>query len=215
MRPQEQEWAGEFGLEYTKRCDTTYAESLEHTLARYGVGKADMAREFLGDLDLGSLILEVGAGSGKQLVALRTLGFHRLFGIDIQESAVEMANETYDLNVKLGSAYAIPYPDDCFDLVFTSGLLIHIPPEGLSLVMDEIYRCSKKWIWGFESFWFEELPITYRGKKDLMWLGDFSRMYFSRFFPSVEVVKEKVYKALDTEKEEFEVMFLLKKEDTQ
>ena len=31
-----------------------------------------------------------------------------------------------------------------FDLVFTSGVLIHIAPDDLSIIMGEIYRCTSQ-----------------------------------------------------------------------
>ena len=95
-----------------------------------------------------------------------------------------------------GSAYDIPFKDGFFDVVFTNNVLIHIPPDKLPGVFDEMYRVSRKYIWGFEYFAPEVTEIPYRGQRDLLWKADYGRMFRERF-PDLRVVREQIFDCLD------------------
>ena len=73
------------------------------------------------------------------------MGFTNLYGIELQGYAVELSkSRTHNINIIQGSAFDIPFKNEYFDLVFTSGLLIHIHPSNIREAMNEIYRCTKK-----------------------------------------------------------------------
>ena len=91
--------------------------------------------------------------------------------------------------MKLGSATALPHEDSAFDVVFTSGVLIHIAPDHLPRALDEIHRCTKEYIWGVEYYAPEETEISYRGHNRLLWKMDYARRYLERF-PDLELVRE-------------------------
>jgi ubiquinone/menaquinone biosynthesis C-methylase UbiE len=91
-----------------------------------------------------------------------------------------------------GSALGIPYPDADFDLVFTSGLLIHIAPNDLVTAMSEIYRCSTTWIGGLEYYAPEMTEVSYRDRQNLMWKTDYARLYLKNFADLELVLEEKV-----------------------
>ncbi|KKK93499.1 hypothetical protein LCGC14_2692290, partial [marine sediment metagenome] len=57
------------------------------------------------------------------------------------------------------------------------------------------YRCSKKYIWGFEYFANEYTEVSYRGHDDLLWKGDFAKLYLDTF-DDLRLLKEKKYKYL-------------------
>ena len=98
------------------------------------------------------------------------MGFENLSGIEIQEEIVTKAQSRVPwARVTEGSALRIPFPDASFDMVFTSGLLIHIAPQDLPVAMNEIYRCAKRWIWGFEYHSPQMTEIPYRGHSELLW----------------------------------------------
>jgi len=93
-------------------------------------------------------VLEVGCNVGNQLLLLKEMGYTNLWGIELQDYAVEIARKrTSGINIVKGSAFDIPYKDAFFDLVFTSGVLIHIPPDHINKVLDEIYRCTNRYIY--------------------------------------------------------------------
>ena len=73
------------------------------------------------------------------------------------------------------------FSDDAFDLVFTSGVLIHINPAEIHKAMREIVRVSKRWVWGWEYYSDEYKAVMYRGEDDALWKADFANIYASLF----------------------------------
>jgi ubiquinone/menaquinone biosynthesis C-methylase UbiE len=107
-----------------------------------------------------------------------------------------------------GSALKIPYPDADFDLVFTSGVLIHIAPDDLVTAMSEIHRCSKTWIWGLEYYAPEMTEVPYRDRQNLMWKTDYARLYLKNFADLELVLEEKLPYLKDGN---VDTMFLLRR----
>jgi len=204
-------WNGEFGKEYTDRNPQT-VESLNFIYKnRYGVTRTAMNADFLGGLPKDIKILEVGCNVGTQLKCLQQIGLKNLHGIELQPYAVGLSKElTKDINIIEGSAFDIPFENESFDLVFTSGLLIHISPKDIDNVLDEIYRCSKKYIWGFEYYSKDWLVINYREKDDLLWKADYCQLFMDRF-STLEIIKKQLFKYKDNDNQD--KMFLLKKEN--
>ena len=210
MTEQIKEWTGKFGEEYTDRNTLNLVELDELSHNKTGFSRTEQINEFLSDLGLNN-ILEVGSNVGNQLLLLQKNGFKNLNGIEINWYAVEKAKErTKEINIIQGSAFDIPFKDAYFDLIFTSGVLIHISPQDINRVLDEIYRCSKKYIWGSEYFATEYTQVDYRGHDELLWKTNFAELYLDRF-PNLQLVKEKKYPYLEDEKLVDQV-FLLKKE---
>ena len=88
---QMQEWASNFGEEYTDR-NTTPLETIESTYQqRYGLTRTKMNLQFVGGLDKDIKMLEVGSNTGGQLICLQKMGFKDLCGIELQPYAVELA----------------------------------------------------------------------------------------------------------------------------
>ena len=175
----------------------------------YGFTRSHINAIFLENVNLGSRILEVGSNVGNQLACLQKAGFKNLYGIDLQPGAVELAKKrTNNINIIQGSAFDIPFKDQYFDIVFTSGLLIHIAPHDINIVLDEIYRCSKRLIWGAEYYNDVYVDVVYRGKQSLMWKGNFSKIFLDRF-RSLHLVKEVFMKYLMNDN--VDVMYLLEK----
>ena len=112
------------------------------------------------------------------------------------------------INIIQGLAFDIPFKDGYFDFVFTSGVLIHISPDNISEAINEIYRCTSKYIFGYEYFSEKYEEIKYRGNENLMWKGDFSGMYMEKF-ASCKMIKKKMLPWLDSDNTD--LMFLLEK----
>lgn len=204
-------WGGDFGREYTDRN----ARGLEYWDARYvelfGTSRSDMNRAFLGEMDIENMrILEVGCNVGEQLLFLQRMGAKHLYGIELQSYAVEQAKGvTQGINIIQGQGDDIPFRDEYFDLVFTSGVLIHIPPGKLSAVMNEIVRCSKTYIWGME-YYSDSLQTVKYGENgaELCWKADYAGIYLSTHKNLHEVRREN-YAYLTTGN--VDQMFLLSK----
>ena len=206
---QMEKWAGEFGKEYTDRNALSLEEMEALYKRNYGIPRTELNERFLKGVDLSSRILEVGSNVGNQLLCLQRMGFGDLYGIELQSHAVELSkSRTRHINIIEGSAFDIPYKDGYFDLVFTSGVLIHISPSDIALAMKEIYRCTREYIWGFEYYAHKYTEIPYREHRNLLWKADFARLYLDQF-GDLELVREERLKYLDSDN--VDTMFLLRK----
>jgi pseudaminic acid biosynthesis-associated methylase len=183
-------WNSDFGREYTDR-NPVGLEQLDDLYRRnYGVTRTEVNRRFLSEIPKGARILEVGCNIGNQLLSLKQMGFSNLYGIDVQQYALEKARrQISDATLTEASALAIPYPDRYFDLVFTSGVLIHIAPDDLPRALAEIHRCARQWIWGVEYFSPQTTEVQYRGHSGLLWKTDYAARY-RKLFPALELVRE-------------------------
>ena len=141
---------------------------------------------------------------------LKTNGYSNLWGIELQDYAVEVARKrTSGFNIVKGTAFDIPFKDNFFDLVFTSGVLIHISPDDIDKVLDEMYRCTNKYIWGFEYYNPDGyLTVTYRGNDNLLWKTNFSKLFLDRF-SDLKLVHTKIVKY--TNNDNLDLMYLLEK----
>ena len=203
------EWQGVFGKEYTDRNALTLDEMEDLYGKNYGVTRTDLNRRFLGAMDHSIRILEVGCNIGNQLLCLQRMGFQNLYGIELQPYAVELSkSRTRHINIIQGSAFDIPFKGGYFDLVFTSGLLIHIHPSDIVEVIKEICRCTKRHIWGIESYADGFMKVNYRWHDNLMWKNDYARLYLD-LFNDLELVKEERLKYLDSDN--IDSMFLIRK----
>ena len=202
-------WRGDFGKSYTDRNPKTVEDVEALALHNYGVSQTSLNERFLSDIPKSANILEVGCNVGSQLAVLAEMGYHNLYGIELQRYAVEIAKHNLPgVDVIEGSAFDIPFKDNFFDLVFTSGVLIHISPEDLHLVIAEIVRCSRSFIWGFEYFSAEEEVIPYRGHDALAWKTNFSQV-FLKLASELVLIQEEEIPYLSSPN--VDVMYLLKK----
>ena len=202
-------WKGSFGKEYTDRNIYNPVELDEMYRKWFGVTRTEMNIEFIGNLDKSIRILEVGSNVGNQLLVLQKMGFKNLSGIEIQDYAAELSkSRAKNINIIQVSGFEIPFKDGFFDIVFTSGVLIHIHPADIIKIIGEMHRCSKKYIWCFEYFSEEHKEIEYRGNKQVLWKGNFAKIFLDNF-SDLKLVKEVRYKYKDSDN--VDSMFLLEK----
>ena len=202
-------WKSEFGREYTDR-NTLEPEALDRIYRKnYGVLRSEINENSLGDIAKGASFLEVGCNTGNQLLLLQKMGYGNLSGVELQPYALEIASRRLTgVSLKSGSVLHLPYADSTFDVVYTSGVLIHIAPQDLPGALDEIHRCTRTYIWGMEYYAPEIAEVTYRNHRDLLWKMDYARRYLDRF-PDLELVREQQLPYL--ENANVDTVFLLKK----
>ncbi len=137
------------------------------------------------------------------------MGWENLSGTELQPHAMQIAADRVpNVNLKVGSALDLPWPDRSFDLVFTSGVLIHISPDDLGSAMDEIHRTTRQYIWGFEYYSPAPAEVRYRGQSGLLWKMDFAQKYLDRF-QDLMLIKEQRLPYLQNSN--VDTVFLLKK----
>jgi pseudaminic acid biosynthesis-associated methylase len=207
--PQLEEWQGNFGRSYTDRNLLTPEQVDSLWIKNYGITRTDLNRQFLKDVPVDSRILEVGCNIANQLLLLQQLGYSELHGVEVQPHALTVArSRTKNISLLQGTAFDLPYKDGFFDLVFTSGVLIHIAPADLPAAWDEIHRCARTYILGSEYYAPTVSEVSYRDHQGLLWKMDYARQYLNRF-ADLELVREQRLPYL--ENDNVDSMFLLRK----
>lgn len=191
MTKQVDKWMGGFGDKYTARNSFTPEQFNAIYEKEYGIIRTELNNEFIGNLSRDIRVLEVGCNIGIQLKNLQDMGFKNLYGIEINKFAIEKSKETANgISIVFGNGFDIPYENNFFDLVFTSGVLIHISPEDINSILKEIHRCSRRYIWGCEYYADSYTEIEYYGCDDLLWKTDFATL-FTNLFKDLTLLKER------------------------
>lgn len=170
-------WRGEFGTHYIKR------NPVEETAIRT---RAQMWARILQPLESRppKEILEVGANVGINLHALRRVCDARLCAVEPNDAAratVERSGLLTAGDIYKGIGQKLPLGDAAFDMVFTSGVLIHIAPNDLPATYDELHRVSRRFIVLVEYFADQPEEIGYRGEDNLLFKRDFGSDLLDRF----------------------------------
>lgn len=211
---QESFWLSDFGKKYTQRNTPKTQQDWEHFYkSNWGVTREAMNVEFVGDMPRSLRVLEVGCNSGNQLVQLQNEGFTDLYGIELQRDAVEEAKKrTTNMDIICGSGFDVPFKDGFFDVACTNGVLIHIAPADLPKMFAELYRVSKRYIWGFEYYADDVTDVDYRGHSGFLWKANYADMMMKQF-PDLKLVKKKMYPYVMPGMEgNVDCMFLLEKQ---
>lgn len=164
-------WRGEFGDTYAARC-----------VDNVGANRVFFHRVLLDSLTLGSQRLrsaiEFGCGTGENMAALSQLirGIE-LWGVEVNASAAERVPVGSVIRASLLD-FKMPHNGHGkprqFDLAFTKGVLIHIPPEDLATAYQRLYDAAKRYILIAEYFAMTPTPVVYRGHANRLWRRDFA-----------------------------------------
>jgi pseudaminic acid biosynthesis-associated methylase len=158
-------WTGEFGNEYTQRNSR---ETLEARRAMW---------EILLPKGVESA-LEVGANVGLNLEAISQFSTAELYACEPNDMARAELHELLDHdNIRSDSADRLGWPDKHVDLVFTSGVLIHVPPDRLEASLKEISRVASRYVICGEYFAPSEEVVPYRGQSDALWRRDYGSLF--------------------------------------
>jgi len=167
MNRQETLWHGDFGREYHLRNSQIDRAGFWNEILATGI-----------DLPVAS-VLELGAGQGDNLSALRSLFPEaKLTGVDINPLAVELMRDRGFEAIE-GSIHSVKLPKA--DLVFTRGTLIHVQPNYLPRTYADIHAAALRYIVLAEYFSPEPREIPYRGKGAALWARDFMGDMLSQF----------------------------------
>jgi pseudaminic acid biosynthesis-associated methylase len=172
-------WAGDFGDAYIERNKD--AET----------GRRPFWEEQLGRLDVTS-VLEVGCNIGGNLRWIAELiGAENVGGVDVNAKALELLRERVPgVDARLACGAELPFEDGSFDLVFTTGVLIHQDPDTqLEPMMKEIVRVSSRYVIAGEYRADELTEVPYRGQEGALFKQDFGGLY-QRLFPELRVLDD-------------------------
>lgn len=90
-------------------------------------------------------VLDIGCGPGWLVRNYATNGAD-IYAVDITDKAVELTRKMLDLfelhgTIQVGNAEELPFEDDTFDFISSSGVLHHTPD--MQKAVDEVYRVLK------------------------------------------------------------------------
>jgi len=81
-------------------------------------------------------ILDAGCGTGAMLCDLQALG--SVVGVDLEWQALELARQRGEFPLVQARLEALPFPNECFDLITALDVLEHLPDDAPAL--REIWR---------------------------------------------------------------------------
>ena len=161
---QEAFWSGAFGDAYAERNQgaqllASRTHLLSNALKRAGtVGSA----------------AEFGSNIGLNLLALRHLiPDIELAAIEINAKAIDTLRTLKGVDVHHGSILH-RHLTRSYDLAFCSGVLIHIAPDALNRVYDNLYAASKRLILIAEYYNPQPVALPYRGHSERLFKRDFA-----------------------------------------
>jgi len=145
------------------------SELVVSTIARYALKKDS--------------ILEIGCGTGRNLVALKKSGYKKVSGIELSEKTVGIGREhfpTYkNIPVEIGPAEKLIDEVPDADVIYTVGLLMHLPPEH-EWIFERIAQKARKVIMVIEG---ESLRAT----SEHAWNREYGSIFEALGWKEVEV----------------------------
>ena len=162
--PQEQLWAGEFGNDYiTRNRDGALLDN----------NRALFEKILSHTQDVTSAI-EFGSNIGNNLRALRELlSAAELHSVEINAQAAAEIEAWGGATVEVASLMDFE-PTRQWDLSFTKGVLIHLPPESLPDVYDKLVAASSRYVMVCEYYNPSPVEVSYRGHEHALFKRDFA-----------------------------------------
>lgn len=168
---QERFWAGEFGNDYIQRNQGE--RLITSNVVLFG--------QMLRAANVTSAV-ELGCNVGLNLQALsRIKPDMDLCGYEINETAARVARDLKVAKVVDGTILNKLPDDKQYDLAFTKGVLIHIHPDELGKVYDNLYNLSRRYVLVCEYYNPSPVTVTYRGVADRLFKRDFAGELMDRF----------------------------------
>lgn len=166
------DWAGSMGADWVKRNPKTVTELDASYAQRFGITRTAVNQQMLSRVPRNASVLEVGCSAGRQLDALAAIGFWKLEGIDLSADAVAECQWP----AKVGDGRKLPYSDKSFDMVMTSGMYMHVPPDEKEDFLLEMQRVAKRWIYGCEMWTAEPMVWEFGDLLPPAWTLDWANV---------------------------------------
>ena len=176
-------WEGEFGDSYVERNNSIEeANTIYKEMA--GVTIEEIYANFFAGINKENKILELGCN------ILQNLGFKDLYGLEINKKAYEIARRNNPKITFINSTIEdFNSKDTKYDLVFTSGVLIHIHPSVIKTIINKIIDLTKEYIFGFEYYADALTEVNYRGHANVLWKQNFPKLFLEST-TSIKSIKE-------------------------
>ena len=164
LTEQENFWAGSFGDDYISRNES----------GALLYSKVAMWSQMLKSANRVKSIKELGCNIGLNLKALHHLNpSYDLSGIEINEIAAHQAKELGIGSITCGTITE-PLEEEKVDLTFTAAVLIHINPEKLDQVYQNLVNLSNRYVLVAEYYNPTPTDVVYRGHSERLFKRDFA-----------------------------------------
>ena len=201
-------WLGDFGDSYMQR-NNSIEKVNEDYKKETGITVEQIFKIFFDNIDKKSKILELGCNIGLNIEILRKMGFHNLYGVELNKKALDIAKKNNKNVTFINSSIEDFKSNETFDLVFTANVLIHINPSMLDSIIRKIINLTHRYIFGFEYYSDNLVEIKYRNYQNTCWKQNFP-LLFKNISPSLQVIKEEKFHYLDSNL--IDVAYLLQKD---
>lgn len=164
LTEQENFWAGSFGDDYISRNES----------GALLYSKVAMWSQMLKSANRVKSIKELGCNIGLNLKALHHLNpTYDLSGVEINEIAAHQAKELGIGSITCGTITE-PLEEEKVDLTFTAAVLIHINPEKLDQVYQNLVNLSNRYVLVAEYYNPTPTDVVYRGHSERLFKRDFA-----------------------------------------
>ena len=164
LTEQENFWAGSFGDDYISRNES----------GALLYSKVAMWSQMLKSANRVTSIKELGCNIGLNLKALHHLNpSYDLSGVEINEIAAHQAKELGIGSITCGTITE-PLEEEKVDLTFTAAVLIHINPEKLDQVYQNLVNLSNRYVLVAEYYNPTPTDVVYRGHSERLFKRDFA-----------------------------------------
>lgn len=120
-----------------------YYESHSQTYMDNNQSPADFIDEFLGLLQHGKKILDLGCGHGVNANYIQSKGF-QVIGIDLSKEMIAHARKAYpNIEFRIGDMAKLPFPADSFDGILASYSLIHLTKDMIRPALAKLHQILK------------------------------------------------------------------------
>jgi len=145
----------EYLLQKTKQDYNQIAEDFSRTRQRIWEEIRFLFDDYL---EKGDKVLDWGCGNGRYFEVLKDKNINYI-GIDNSEKLIEIAKQKYpQVDFRIADDSEIPFPDGCFDKIYSIAVLHHIPSEEFRIkFLQEAKRVLKPngllivTVWKFKS----------------------------------------------------------------
>lgn len=169
---QEEFWHGRFGSEYIARNDGEEMIASNIVLFKKILQATTNVRS----------ICEFGCNIGLNLEAIKIIGKEfNITAYEINKEASDIASGKNIAKIIHGTILDDLRSGKQYDLTFTKGVLIHINPQFLEKVYDNLYNLSKRYIIVCEYYNPTPVSVKYRDNSDRLFKRDFAGELIDRY----------------------------------
>jgi len=170
--PQENFWAGNFGNKYLKRNNKTINLRSNENLFNLALNKTKKVNS----------CIELGAGSGKNLICLKKKYKKILLqAVEINSQSAKQVGKIINENNVFNKSIIEFKTNNNYDLVLVKGVLMHISPKELLKVYNLLFKLSKKYILICDYYNPSPISVVYRSFKNKLFKRDFAGEMLKKF----------------------------------